>query len=607
MRKFKFLSVIVSFMMFLCMLTGCSFGTGSKHVCESKCEVCEKCADLECEKAACKEKCECETEHTCENKCEVCEKCTNAECEEEACVDKCECEEPAPEHTCESVCEECGGCLDVDCEEAACETKCECEAETEHTCESVCEECGGCLNADCEEEACLEKCECEEPAPEHTCQNKCPTCEKCENLECEEEACLEKCECEAEEPAPEHTCQNKCQVCQKCTNAECEEEACLEKCECEAEEPAPEHTCESVCPTCEKCENLECEEEACADKCFGHIAGEHICESKCSTCRKCTDIFCTEEACQEKCPRTGYVDIGSEDSSAGHMHLLCETCQLCRNETCAQENCVDKCQGHTGYIDYQKEVFKDKRALFIGDSICAATSRNETNTEHRGWPGRIEYSTAMDCVNEGVSGASLSTIGPDGGASTKRILTQYMGVKDQDFDFIIMQGGINDAMGSAEVGSITTSFNVEDFDINTYAGALEELFYHVTQNHSNAKLGYIFTFKTPNLHRGRVDYMMEYYDAAKQICEKWNVPFLNLYEDEDLGKELKIDTNENLPDWLHPNTTGYDVLYKYIIYWMETLPVYSEIEEGYELESFTKQDMTNVPEIGCSGEWTDFY
>ena len=193
MKKFKLLTVIISFMMLLCMFAGCSLGGGSKHVCESKCEVCEKCTDLECEKAACKEKCECETEHTCESKCEVCEKCTNAECEEEACAEKCECEAET-EHTCESVCEECGGCLNMACEEEACEIKCDCEAESEHTCESECEVCGGCLNEECEEEACLEKCECE-AEPEHTCDSVCEECGGCLNEECEEEACAEKCEC----------------------------------------------------------------------------------------------------------------------------------------------------------------------------------------------------------------------------------------------------------------------------------------------------------------------------------------------------------------------------------------------------------------------------
>ena len=540
MRKFKFLTVILSLMVFLGSFAACSFPAQGTHTCESVCEVCGGCTDEECTKKACKEKCTCEE---------------------------------AIEHTCESVCPECGGCTDEECEEEACENKCDCEeepapgpgTEPEHTCESVCPDCGGCTDAECEEEACANKCDCEE------------------------------------EPAPgpgtelEHTCESVCPECGGCTDAACTEEACANKCQGHTQEPA--HTCESVCGECGGCTDADCTEEACENKCPGHVVG-NTCESACRICGNCRDVACTEEGCEIKCPQTGYVDS------------VCEICGMPKDTTGAEGTCDGTGIGHAGYVDYinyQKDVFKDKTALFIGDSICAATSRFETNTENRGWPGRIEYSTTMDCVNEGVSGASLSTVGPDGGVSTKRILTQYLGVKDQAFDFVIMEGGINDAMGSAAVGNITTSFNVEDFDINTYAGALEELFYHVTKNHSNAKLGYMFTFKTPNLHTGRVDNIMEYYDVAKQICEKWNVPFLNMFEDETLNKELKVDTNECLQDWLHPNTSGYDVLYKYIMYWMETLPVYSEIEEGYELETMPADVLPSTPQTGgCSGFWTEF-
>ena len=193
------------------------------------------------------------------------------------------------------------------------------------------------------------------------------------------------------------------------------------------------------------------------------------------------------------------------------------------------------------------------------------------------------------------------------GNSTKRIITQYLAVKEQHFDFIVMEGGVNDAWVSAEVGSVSTSFDVEDFDISTYAGALEELFYHVTKNHSSAKLGYMFTFQAPNFNTGRVKDMSEYYNTAKQVCEKWNVPFLNMYEDETLNEEMKVDTNECLPDWIHPNTEGYNVLYKYIMYWMETLPVHSEIDESYGLETMPADVLPTNPDVGCSGGWTGFY
>ncbi len=264
MRKFKFLTVILSLMVFLGSFAACSFTTGSTHTCESVCEVCEKCTNEECKKKACKEKCACE-------------------------------EDPVPEHTCESVCPECGGCMNADCEEEACENKCECEEAPapEHECESVCEECGGCTNADCEEDVCADKCECEEePAPEHECESVCEECGGCTNADCEEEACEEKCECET--PA-EHECENACEVCGKCMNEACEEDVCEEKCDCET--PA-EHECENACEVCGKCMNEACTDTACANKCQGH---KHTCESKCELCGKCKDAECTEEACENKC------------------------------------------------------------------------------------------------------------------------------------------------------------------------------------------------------------------------------------------------------------------------------------------------------------------
>ena len=261
MRKFKFLAVILAFMVFVGSFAGCSINSGAKHVCESVCEVCGGCTDEECTKKVCQEKCTCEEE---------------------------------PEHTCESVCPECGGCTDADCEEAACENKCDCEEEPapEHTCESVCPECGGCTDLDCEEAACENKCDCEEePAPEHTCESVCPDCGGCTDLACEEAACENKCDCD-EEPAPEHTCESVCPICQKCTDTECTEAACADKCQ-------GHHTCESVCPECGKCTDAECEETACADKCQGHAP--HACESICEICGQCEDMLCTEEVCEDKC------------------------------------------------------------------------------------------------------------------------------------------------------------------------------------------------------------------------------------------------------------------------------------------------------------------
>ena len=154
MRKFKFLTVILSLMVFLGSFAACDLSAqGSAHVCESECEVCGGCMNEDCTKKACREKCECEEapEHTCESVCPICQKCTDTECTEAACADKCQ-----GHHTCESVCPECGKCTDAECEETACADKC--QGHAPHACESICPICGNCEDQTCTEEVCENKC-----------------------------------------------------------------------------------------------------------------------------------------------------------------------------------------------------------------------------------------------------------------------------------------------------------------------------------------------------------------------------------------------------------------------------------------------------------------
>ena len=99
-------------------LPGITFAE-APHECESKCEICGKCLDAECDKEACAEKCPNDHAHVCKNACETCGKCTDAACTEEVCAEKCAC------HECESKCEHCGGCTDAECTQAACATKCQ--------------------------------------------------------------------------------------------------------------------------------------------------------------------------------------------------------------------------------------------------------------------------------------------------------------------------------------------------------------------------------------------------------------------------------------------------------------------------------------------------
>jgi lysophospholipase L1-like esterase len=144
---------------------------------------------------------------------------------------------------------------------------------------------------------------------------------------------------------------------------------------------------------------------------------------------------------------------------------------------------------------------------------------------------------------------------------------------------IVVQGGVNDAWGTtdgtnkiAPVGEMTDSFDVKDFDTTTYAGGLEEFFYYAREYYPDATLCYIISFYMPNAGVGHVGDMEEYYAMGMEICDKWDVPYLDLYHDEYVTNELlEVGTAKCLRDPVHPNSVGYDRLSPYIGDWLETL------------------------------------
>jgi hypothetical protein len=139
---------------------------------------------------------------------------------------------------------------------------------------------------------------------------------------------------------------------------------------------------------------------------------------------------------------------------------------------------------------------------------------------------------------------------------------------------VILHGGINDGMDSIAVGTMTDSFDVADFDTLTFAGALEELFCRVKQYFGDeTRIGYIVNYQTPLSNWGGATRdMTDYVKIALQICEKWEISCLDLYDDAHFNNDvMKVTTKDNLMDYLHPNASGYDLLAPKIGAWMETM------------------------------------
>ena len=161
----------------------------------------------------------------------------------------------------------------------------------------------------------------------------------------------------------------------------------------------------------------------------------------------------------------------------------------------------------------------------------------------------------MTYINKGVSGATITRR-----EGVSCILDNVLNSTDTA-DYIVLEGGTNDAGGFQEFGEITTGYTAA-LNENTFCGAVESLIKNSLIKWHDKKICFILT---TNTHRR--PNQKHYFDTIKQICEKWSVPYLDLYTKGRLNTNIEIMKNSYTSDWqgtpdgLHPNEQGYKLFY----------------------------------------------
>ena len=237
-----------------------------------------------------------------------------------------------------------------------------------------------------------------------------------------------------------------------------------------------------------------------------------------------------------------------------------------------------------------------KKILISGDSIAAGWRDTEYQKNDYqnggGWGIRLEKEYGMSVKKGAVAGASLTVI-----QNRSHIIQQLRDNQGGTFDYVLLQGGFNDAMGEnkygadynnpyvAQIGEISDSKNVEDFDTTTFAGALEELIFYAKTYFPNAKIGFIITYQTPNSKYGGrtadTETMRSQWKMAKDVCKKWDVDYLDLFDGsissgESFANLLEVDdpSSNKFPgngDNIHLNSIGYNTIFPYIAEFVQNM------------------------------------
>ncbi len=207
-----------------------------------------------------------------------------------------------------------------------------------------------------------------------------------------------------------------------------------------------------------------------------------------------------------------------------------------------------------------------KKMLFMGDSISYGSGDGVSPFRTgRAWAGRIADRTGAIVTNASVSGAKASFISGDDTA--KWLYTQFDQNKKEQFDIVVMHGGVNDARHNRQIGKILDSDNETELNNakGTYVGGLQWLFYNVKKSQPNAKLFFIANHHLDGHSTGNAKNMAPYFDMAKKLCEKYGIIFIDLYNNKELNDKLETTTTKYLPDTLHLNAAGYEIITPYIL------------------------------------------
>lgn len=208
---------------------------------------------------------------------------------------------------------------------------------------------------------------------------------------------------------------------------------------------------------------------------------------------------------------------------------------------------------------FSSSPYKDKTIVAFGDSVLAGWGWKEGTGIIQ--PLKEKYTDAT-WINKAESGANMAVTSSPAHTPIVNQITSYTGAADA----IILDGGVNDKNNGISIGSIATAYDAT-YDISTFCGALERSLQYIMDRYPLAVKLYII----PHSFAKDNSYVDSIYSKAIEICDKWNMPYLDMRKCSQIAMTSKNkskytrNANSGVGDGVHPVESWYRTFYSPII------------------------------------------
>lgn len=203
--------------------------------------------------------------------------------------------------------------------------------------------------------------------------------------------------------------------------------------------------------------------------------------------------------------------------------------------------------------------YKNKTIVAFGDSILAGWGWKEGTGIIQ--PLKEKYTDAT-WINKAESGANMAVTSSPAHTPIVTQIKNYTGAADA----IIFDGGVNDINSSIPVGSIESGYDAS-YNTRTFCGALESALQHIMDRYPLAVKLYII----PHSFAKDNSYVDSIYLKAIEICDKWNMPYLDMRKCSQIAMTSKNkskytrNANSGVGDGVHPVESWYRTFYSPVI------------------------------------------